>query len=208
MGQNMLEFVPEGWKIFKSAGGDLNNDKAKDYAIILQSRDSIWFKEKSDNNNDSVLAPARILAIILYDPECRQYKLAGYSNSFIISVLNPEEGDPFDTIIISQGFLMIGFHSNYHQGKGFKANYLYKFRYQNRQFYLTAADYVKYNRVNAETETRNYYFTNKNVRITTKSSNAEDKPRVEWENYKLKKLQTLRTFIRPFTWRVSEDVLL
>lgn len=41
-GQQVKDFIPDGWMILDSATGDLNKDNLQDAVIILQHKDSIY----------------------------------------------------------------------------------------------------------------------------------------------------------------------
>src|SRR5687768_14407945 len=59
-GQSITDFVPAGWTILDSTEGDLNKDRVKDAAIVIQHKDRISL---TNSLGDTVLTQPRMLLI-------------------------------------------------------------------------------------------------------------------------------------------------
>jgi hypothetical protein len=207
-GKSVNDFVPTGWTILKSAEGDLNNDKAADFAFILQHNDSVTIiKHDSDfnpNYNDTSIFQPRILCIAFYDPITKQYDLKEQSDSFILCHDQQNMEDPFQDISISKGVLKIDFFIFMNWGGWGMSNNSYKFRFMNNDFYLIGADYNYLDRGSGESEDRSYNFLTKKVKIA-KGKGPSDKVRIIWRTFSVKELKTFETFQQPFTWEIEKD---
>lgn len=207
-GNSVNDFIPKGWTILKSASGDLNNDNIYDFAFVLQHNDSVTvIKHDPDfnpNYNDTLIFQPRILCIAFYNTTTKQYDLIEQSDSFILCHDNPNMEEPFQDISISKGVLQIDFFIFMNWGGWGMSNNSYKFRYQNKKFYLIGADYNYTNRGSGEIENRSYNFITKKVKIAT-GIISSDKQKVLWKTFKTDELKTFKTFTQPFTWEIEKD---
>jgi len=115
--------------------------------------------------------------------------------------------EPFQDISISNGVLTIDFQIFMNSGGWGMSNNTYKFRYKDKDFVLIGADYNSTNRGSGETEDRSYNFLSKKVK-TSIGNISTDKQKIEWRKVQIEKLETLKTFIQPFTWEVEKDYYL
>lgn len=206
-GKNITDFIPHNWTLLDSARGDLNNDRSNDLAFIIQYRDSISLIKTGNDFSDTVTTQPRILIISFYDPGTKQYKLIEQNNTFILNHDNPNMEEPFQDISISKGVLIIDFHIFMNMGGWGMSNNTYKFRYKKKDFLLIGANYNSTNRASGETEDRSYNFRSKRVKISI-GNIATDKQKIEWRNFQIEKLKTLKNFIQPFTWEVEKNYYL
>jgi len=206
-GKNIIDFIPHNWILLDSTRGDLNNDRSNDLAFIIQYRDSVSLIKREGDFSDTVITQPRILIVVFYDPETKQYKLIEQNNTFILNHDNPNMEEPFQDISISKGVLKIDFQVFMNMGSWGMSNNDYKFRYNDKEFVLIGADYNSTNRSSGETEDRSYDFLSKTVKIST-GKTSTDKQKTEWRKIRMEKLKTLKTFIQPFTWEVEKDYFL
>lgn len=198
------DFVPTGWTILKLTKGDLNSDKYKDIALVLQHRDSVSLIKDEDGSSDTVITQPRILVIAFFNNATKQYDLIEQSNSFILYYDNPSMDDPFQNISIANQILQIDFSIFYNMGSWETSNNSYKFRFRDNKFKLIGADYNSTMRNTGETENRSYNFLTKKVKVTT--GNIENrKQKARWKQFNCKELKTFKTFMQPFTWEVEKD---
>lgn len=202
-GKNIDGFIPKGWSLLDSAEGDLNNDKHKDIALVIQHNDSVLLIKKELDNTDTVLTQPRILIILFYNTATNQYQLVEQSNTFILNHDNPNMEDPYQDILINNGILKISFQIFMNVGSWGMSDNFYKFRYQEHDFVLIGADYNYTHRGSGETENRSYNFLTSKVKISTGTINNNTQ-KISWRKFNIKKLKTLKTFIRPFTWEVEK----
>jgi hypothetical protein len=123
--------APKGWHIKTVATGDLDGDARADKAVVFE-----WSREAEERRPDSSTnsgAP-RVLAVYLYKPDTKQYRLLLQNNTFI-----PRRGEggmdpePFDGIAIRKNLLFI----NVEFVRGYIA---YTFRLQHGDLFLIGAD--------------------------------------------------------------------
>jgi hypothetical protein len=208
-GSSIKDFAPTGWTVLDSVFGDLNNDKLKDIAFVLQHKDSVTFvKHGNDEDyNDTIITQPRVLAIVFYNSTTKQYNLIEQSNSFILNHDNPIMTEPFQDITISNETLQIDFFIWYSIGSWEMSNNSYKFRYKDKQFELIGADYNSTNRGSGETEDRSYNFLTKKVKIS-EGAISTNKSKTVWRTFTIKELKTLKTFTEPFTWELEKEFYL
>jgi hypothetical protein len=85
----------------------------------------------------------------------------------------------------------------------------YKFRYINGEFALIGADKKEFMRNSGEMEVRSYNFLTNKMSVTTGDEFDEKvKKKVKWKIYKVGKLKTFRTFVKPFDWEIEQDYFL
>jgi hypothetical protein len=60
-------------------------------------------------------------------------------------------------------------------------------------------------RNSGKTESRSYNFLTNKMKITTGNYASDEKKKVRWKTYKVKKLKTLGTFKEPFSWEIEYD---
>ncbi len=199
-GKNQAAFVPAGWIILDSAYGDLNKDGLNDIVIIIQKRDSV---NMINDASDTVLTHPRILAI-LFQQSNNILSLAEQSNSFILKHDNPSMDDPYSRLFINKGVLEINFSFFYNIGSWYITNTTYKFRFQQKQFVLTGAEKYSFHRATHHFEEYSYNFLTK-VRMKTTGKDEKVTRKATTKFTSRPTLQTLKTFIKPFTWQVEKD---
>ena len=206
-GRTLPDFIPSNWVLLDSVSGDLNNDQVKDWAFVIQYRDSVSLIKNDKDYSDTVITQPRILVIAFYDKATAQYELTEQSNTFILNHDSPTMDEPFQDITISKGILQIDFLIFMSAGGWGMSNNIYKFRYENKSFVLIGADYNATNRASGEMEDRSYNFLTKKVSISTGNISAE-KLKTVWRKFKMDALKTFSTFTQPFTWEVEKDYYL
>jgi hypothetical protein len=202
-GRSIEDFVPKDWKIVAKALGDLNADSSPDCALVIKANDAKFLNKNDGLGVDVYDTNPRVLIILFKDKE--GYKIAGQSNTFIKTPDSPTMSEPFQTVKIRNGILQMDFEQWYSAGSWAASQYLYKFKFLNKKFVLIGADKTESMRNSGSTETRSYNFLTNKVKITIGNFATDDKKRVRWKTYKLKKLKTLDTFKEPFSWEIESD---
>jgi len=203
-GQQVKDFIRDGWMILDSAAGDLNNDHLNDVVIILQRKDSIAVVKDIE---DTVITQPRILIILFKNRTDNSFLLLAQSNSFILNHDSPTMDDPFDELTINAGILKIKFRLFHSMGSWYIDIASYKFRYQKEEFVLIGVDLFSIHRATLDFEEYSYNFLSKK-RTLTKGNENNRKKNTTWKVANIFPLKTLKTFIKPFTWKVETDVYL
>ncbi|NLG16290.1 MAG: hypothetical protein GX556_03035 [Fibrobacter sp.] len=198
-GKSIDDFIPQGWDILDSVSGDLNKDNSADIAMVIQYRDSVHIDES--------FSQPRVLVILFKGNNDNQYHLAEQSNTFILMDDEPNREDPFSGIGISKGVLNLNFHLFYTMGSWFMTGSSYKFRYQGNEFVLIGADMNIYARNTSDFEDFSYNFLTKKRRFIKGSFSEESEVKNDtvWSTIKIDKLETMKTFSQPYSWKVDQE---
>ncbi len=209
-GQKITDFIPNGWAIHDSANGDLNNDKIKDLAMVLQRKDSITIFKNVDGLIDTVKTLPRILVILFRDNSKNKYILVEQSNSFILSSENPSVDDPFQSIKIVKEILLLEFRIFSNVGSWYTTNSIYRFRFQNNSFNLIGADNNSIYKETLDYQYYTYNFIAEKWCMTEGNADEESTQKVKTECYslELKELKTFKTFTQPYTWEITSGIYL
>ncbi len=207
-GQKIEDFVPKNWTTVNKALGDLNGDKIADCAIVIKGNN-----KKFLNKNDSLGVPEfdtnpRILLVLFKNAAEKRYEIAEQSNTFIMIPDSPTMSAPFQAVKIKNGVLQIDFEIWYSAGSWGTSQSTYKFKYMNGEFALIGADKTESMRNTGETETRSYNFLTNKMSIANGNYDEKVKKKVKWKTYKIDKLKTFRTFVKPFDWEIEQDYFL
>ena len=202
-GPSIGAFIPENWLPLDTTIGDLNNDQRDDAVLVLQCRDTIP-GDTTGLGTDFFFAPPRTLAILFGTAE--GYMLALQNDHFI---LRSNEGgaffDPFEGVEIKDGTFLIYFYG----GSAWRWSHTYKFRYGKVGFELIGAEAVSYHSATGEGEARSFDFLTHSMKLTSgnMTEDEESNKSTEKELPPLP-LRTFDTFVRPFTWRIDDDLTL
>lgn len=151
-GRSIDDFVPKGWKLIDQAVGDLNKDGLPDIAgVIEEILDVHDYFNGCDEN--------RIL-FVAFNKGNSKYKLSIQKNNIILTVYDGGFwGDPFVAtrfdqyqhgnnqrtgIFVNRGSLLIKFYG----GSSWRWSRIFRFRYQNKGWYLIGYDYEFYHTCN------------------------------------------------------------
>jgi hypothetical protein len=143
------DFVPKGWKLIDQTVGDLNKDGLPDIAGVIE--------EILDDADEHECAwDSHRILFVAFNNGNSKYKLSVQNNDIILT--NGEGGcwgDPFNSnysdqykhgknqetgIFINRGSLLIKFYG----GTCWRWSDKYRFRYQNKGWYLIGYDYEWY----------------------------------------------------------------
>lgn len=207
-GQKIEDFVPKNWTTVNKALGDLNGDKISDCAIVIKGNN-----KKFLNKNDGLGTPEfdtnpRILLVLFKNAVEKRYEIAEQSNTFIMIPDSPTMAEPFQAVKIKNGVLRIDFEIWYSAGSWGTSQSTYKFKYMKGEFALIGADKTESMRNTGETETRSYNFLTNKMSIANGNYDEKVKKKVKWKTYKIDKLKTFRTFVKPFDWEIEQDYFL
>jgi len=118
---NVESLVPEGWRILADSSGDLNGDEKDDHVVILTVKD---MEDRKANRQ-------RIL-IVLFD-EGGTLKVVAVSQASVLGLYDGGVlGDPFESLVIERGTLLVTHYAGSSDRWGFK----HRYRFQDEAFYL------------------------------------------------------------------------
>ena len=130
IGKDVESFVPKGYQILFQKEGNLNQDKTKDVAVIIES-----ISEINDLKEPDHAQKPRIL-FILMGKTAGGYDLSIQSNeSIMLSDDGGVFGDPLQELYIMGKTVCV----DYYGGSNHKWSYTYKWRYQNNDWFLIGA---------------------------------------------------------------------
>jgi len=202
----MRDFIPDGWKILDSLSADFNDDAQKDFAIILQHKDSVRMIDFTNDFVDTLVTQPRMVMVVLYDNLSSQYSLSERNNFFIPNHDRENMEDPFLSMKFQNGILQFDFQYFANVGSYEVSNISYKFRCQSGNFILIGGDYLDYMRNSGITDECSYDFITKKMKLTKGGSVFDEtkKGNVEWDTFVLDKMKTLSTMEPPGTWEVKK----
>lgn len=213
-GQTISSFVPERWAILDSTSGDLNGDHKTDIALVIQSKDSlITFTHLEQQGeefveiNKSEKYLRRLLLILHKDPLTDIYNLAEQSNTIILSNDDRTMEDPFEDIKIDNGILKISYVAKSKDvDNGITSTY--SFLYQNEQYRLVEVERNIWSEFPPMLENSKFDLVNQTWSVTKGDPNRGQKPKTIWKDLNNLEIQTIKTFMRPYTWHVTENIFL
>lgn len=207
-GQNIEDFVPEGFRIEASAKGDLNGDKTPDAAILLRGAFE-KFRNKNDGLGTEIYdTNPRVLAILLKNKASGNYEFFERSNSFVPIPVSPTMSEPFEGMSITRGVLRIDMEQWYSAGTYSAAKATFRFRIVKGEMSLIGADRMDYSRAGGDTEERSYNFLTGLVKITKGNFANDRKPVVRTRKIGRRSLKTFKTFPKAFEWEIEPDYYL
>lgn len=146
-GKDVEFFVPKGYQILFQKEGNLNQDKTKDVAVIIES-----ISEINDLKEPDYAQKPRIL-FILMGKISGGYDLSIQSNeSIMLSDDGGVFGDPLQELYIIGKTVCL----DYYGGSNHKWSYTYKWRYQNNDWFLIGATHSTMNPIENVLETYDF----------------------------------------------------
>lgn len=199
---SLNDFVPKGWSILDSATGDLNNDRLPDAVLVLQHNDSVLLV-KNEDFADTVKTQPRILAVLFKSATDHLFHLKEQADSFILTHGNVFTDDPYQSVTIKKGILQVDFYWYPAGGNWFHSN-VYKFRYQQNDFFLIGAEYEERNKATSDFNKYSYDFLMKR-RVVTIGNDFRKSRRTEIQPVNIVKMQTIKT-LKPYTAEVGDGI--
>ena len=200
------DFVPKGWKIVDETKGDLNKDGKADLVLIIQSTDP---KKIEKDEYFTVDSNPRTLLILFAKGEAGCYELNTESKTFILPHTDMNMEDPYSEMVIKNGALRIKFVEFANAGTWEAGSSTYVWRFQEGDFKLIGASSTSYHRASGEAYDVSVNFST--GKYALKSYNMFDEEvemEEEWKTLNKGPLQTFKTFTKPYTWKVNEDLYL
>ncbi|WP_316812440.1 hypothetical protein [Pedobacter heparinus] len=205
-GKSVTVLVPQNWTVIDSISGDLNNDKVKDLALILEFYRPVKENRAYGDNETEIITEVqkpRILAIYFRRSASGAYRIAAQNNNFI---LRSEEGgamgDPLRPISIDSNKLSLAFEG----GANWRWKLHYTFKYQDKDWQLTKANNYAWHSGSGEMNDKQYDFINKKRTITSGTvSNRRSANETFEQPLAVKTLRTFSSFKKPWTWEISPN---
>lgn len=142
-GKKLSDFIPKDWKIISKVQGDLNKDKRVDIAAVIE-----YTGEYNASDEEEMSGKPRILFVV-FKNKAGTYKLSVQSSTIILRAgQGGVFGDPFVGIEYSRGSIVVSSYG----GSSWRWGYTYRFRYQNKGWYLIGETTQTHNTHTGETE--------------------------------------------------------
>mgnify|MGYP006104633307 CR=1 FL=1 len=197
-GKTLESIIPDNWRLLSSANGDLNQDGISDLVFAIQKTDQNNIQLNDGLGTDSIDLNPRIFAIY-FGTELGVLKKRLVSEHFIILRDSPTMDEPFEGFNINnKGVLDINFRFWYSAGSWSMSNHKYRFRFQNNEFALIGYDSNEAHRASGETTDYSISFLTKKMKITKGNFSNDDSESVEWKEFQLEQLMTLKSIKKPF----------
>ena len=197
-GKSLQDIIPKDWKIIDYATGDLNQNGISDIVFAIQGTDSQKIEFNDGLGSDTIDLNPRIFGIY-FGTKSGSYKQRYISNNFIILKDSPTLEEPFEGFGISDaGILEINYRICYNAGSWYMSNHKYKFRFQDNDFFLIGYDSSELHRASGETTEYSINFFTEKMKISKGHISKDVPDSIEWKDFRLKKLITIRTIDKPF----------
>lgn len=208
-GKSTATLVPQNWRVIDSVSGDLNNDKIKDLALILEFYRPVKENRAYGDNETELITEVqkpRILAIYFRRSTTGSYRIATQNNNFI---LRSEEGgamgDPLCPLSIEGNKLSLAFEG----GSNWRWKLNYTFKYQDKVWQLTKANNYAYHTGSGEMNDKIYDFINKKQTITSGTISNKNAANESFEKpLVVSSLRTFSSFKKPWTWEIRPNEFL
>jgi hypothetical protein len=195
-----ISIIPEGWTVLGADTGDLNKDGLDDIAFVIQDTKPENIKPHDGLGDDTIDENPRVLAIYFMNKNLNKYELQLQADSFII-LKEPVMDEPFAGMEIKKGILEINFYLWFSAGSWSVSNHSYKFRFQNEQFELIGFEMNTFMRNSGEMTDYSINFSTGKMSIKKSIDTEEEtKESTELKTFKLQKLQSLESLVKPFEW--------
>jgi len=185
--QKWKQWIPAGWKLIRTATGDLNNDGKSDAALVIEQADPRTRKQNTGLGQSVLNTNPRRLLILLNTPA--GFALTAGAEHFLPSEGSPESSclsDPLEEggVSVKRGVLQIDLHYWLSCGSYGVTHQTFKFRYEGGRFRLIGLDTWEFMRNSGErAEASTNYLTGKRKSTTglNDSEQPAPKPKVAWD---------------------------
>ena len=134
-GNSINSLIPTGWHLLDSATGDLNKDKLNDLVLIIEADSTVQIMRKDAVEEYEWEGNPRILCVYLREKK-GGYRFSVQADDLVLwSNEGGMMGDPFTTIVVERGSFQIHFYG----GSSWRWGADYRFRFQEKEWYLIGA---------------------------------------------------------------------
>eukprot|EP01034_Spumella_vulgaris_P001009 gene1009-1341_t len=154
----VTDIIPAGWSIRDFQSGDLNQDKSKDFVLVLEHKAPVKVAKNNGVHTDSVVAHPRMLLVLFRESANNTFRLVEQNNSFILLNDTPGMQDPYQSVKIEDGLLKIDFVLFFEDISRLITSTTYHFKYQHNLFVLVSAETGFFNRSSKEFKEYTYDF--------------------------------------------------
>jgi hypothetical protein len=202
-GRTVAEFIPSGWRIVDSASDDKNYNGYKEYALLIQYKDSITIMHKENGKPGKFKTLPSILIIIFQYGDSDKFVLIEQNNHFATQQIDNNLSFPYTSMRINNGIFKIDFTLFY--GPAAHRVLSYSFRYQHNKFVLIGADTDYFNVATREYEKISFNFLSGKW-SSEKGNGDSGVGKIIWHNLPSGKLRLLSAFQEPEVWRVTNNI--
>lgn len=200
-------FIPEGWTILDSAIGDLNKDNLSDLVLVIQKGDSISKLIWDVNEIDTIFYKPRVLIFATRDSINQNYLLKLQHNTFIPKYTNRGEFDPYGSIEIRKGVLMLQLSYGCTMGCWEMTGVTYKFRFKSSKLQLIGADESTIHRSSGESSKYSINFLSGKWSKQIGNEFEGKWGKIEWYKLESIELKTLDMLHEAGEWEVIKGEL-
>lgn len=211
-GKSIKDFVPNNWKIYDQAEGDLNKDKKSDIVLIIEDTNPKNILKNEYLGSPMLNLNPRYLLILF--KTSNGYDLVEINKTFLPSENDQESPCLFDPlsdggIDIKNGVFTLSLNYWMSCGSWYTSTNHYKFRYQKNNFELIGFDAQEFHRASGEMSSVSINFSTKKMSITTggnmfgedaDGNEIETEEKTEWKTFKIDTLQNLNSLKTPMEW--------
>lgn len=169
-------FIPKNWKVLNKVEGDLNGDQQPDLALIIENNAPQNIVATGSLDGTELNLNNRKLLILFKNHD--GYRLVA-SNSTLPTEDDQESpclSDPLkkDSLSIENNQLKITLNYSWICGSWYAADYIFKFKYQNKHLKLIHYDALNFNHGSTQTYTRSFNFLTGKIKNTSENTSNKN----------------------------------
>lgn len=198
------KYIPKNWSLLDHVKGDLNKDSIEDLVLIIQSNRPSE-KDEYDYEDENFKMYDRAMIILFGEAYKKNFRQISRSNSIIPHAESPQMSDPFESVTIVRGSILLKFNYWVSAGTWYTSTESYMLRYQNGDFTLIGLEYTSLHRSSMEYHSLSVNFLTKKFLCTYRINGVAPELK-KWNNFTLLKLDTLTDFERTNTWKYTSSI--
>jgi len=196
-GEKATDFTPNGWKIEIQLTGDINTDNIEDTVLVLRENNPKNIVKHNDLGENPFDTNPRMLVLLIGKTD-GGYELFQYNKKFIPRRTDPLISDYLTGIgtggvEIQQGLIKVLMSVFYSAGSWEFTNYIFTFRWQNKQFELIGYDRNTTNRSSGRTKDISINYSTRKAKISCNDPDSDEKGKVIWKKLPSNKIWTIDT---------------
>lgn len=198
-GKKAEDFVPRGWTVLARAEGDLNGDGIDDCAMAVKGEsEKFKVRDRDKLGVDLFDTNPRILIVLFGGKDA--FGLATASKTIVPIPDTPLMEEPLWELAVKKGILELEVQEYYNAGSWRMGMSRYKFRYQDRAFYLIGADTTDIHRGSGEQIDVSYDFLSGKASVKKGNIADDNEAKPEWKKIEPPCLRTMDSLEKLYQW--------